>query len=137
MGKLLLGMIIIAISGVGAWFGWHLASEGWRNFQQQDGGLPHKEETAYRIELIKQWSNGIENIEDSEWWDGMGVSFGDKLWYSSLRQYMNREAIEKLEKPRTLIVPSEGRRGFPKKQILLDEVARIEKEWGLTGSPLK
>jgi len=92
-----------------------------------------KETPAYRVELIKQWRDGIESIKDSEWYDAMGISFGDKTWYSSLRQYMKKEAIEGLEKPRTLVVPSEGRKGFPKKQILLDEVARIEKEWGLTG----
>jgi hypothetical protein len=90
---------------------------------------------AQHMKLIKQWRDGIESISDSEWYQhSMGSTlFRDEVWYSSLRQYMNTESIEKLEKPRTLIVPSDSGGQIPKKVILLDEVARIEKEWGLTG----
>lgn len=88
--------------------------------------LPQKEShiRQRRMELITEWRNGIENTEE--------VDFGDKAWYSSLRQYMKKEVIEMLERPRTFIVPG-GRGKSPRKEILLDEVARIEKEWGLTG----
>ncbi len=34
MVRLLIGIFIIAISGVGAWLGWNLASEGWKEFYQ-------------------------------------------------------------------------------------------------------
>jgi hypothetical protein len=127
--KFWLGIFIIAISGVGAWFGWHLASEGWKNWNPQRDKLSQKEETEYRKELIKQWRDGIESVDVSKWHDAVG--YGDEPWYSSLRQYMKKETIEKLERPRTFIVPG-GRGRFPRKQILLDEIAKIEKKWGLT-----
>lgn len=92
--------------------------------------------SSYRMDLIRLWRNGIDSIKDAEWYAHSAdtILFRDKAWYSSLRQYMNKEAIEKLEKqPRILIGPSDSGGKFPKKVILLDEVARIEKEWGLTG----
>jgi len=100
--------------------------------------LPQKEShiTRRRVELIKQWRDAINSIPDAEWYAHSAdtILFRDKAWYSSLRQYMKKEAIKKLEKePRTLIAPSDSGGKIPKKVILLDEVARIEKEWGVTG----
>jgi len=89
-----------------------------------------REREKYRREMIKKWRDAINSIDDS-YFNNMGLPFGDMLWYSSLRLHMKTDIIDKLEKPRTFIVPSDGRQGFPKKQYLLDEIARIEKEWGL------
>jgi hypothetical protein len=86
-----------------------------------------RNQQKYRIEMIKQWRDGIENIKDFK----MGLPCGDMLWYSSLRLHMNEKVIKQIEAPRTYIVPSEGRMGSPVKQRLADEVSRIEKEWGL------
>jgi hypothetical protein len=87
-----------------------------------------------RVELIKQSRTGIESISDSEWYQhGLDdTPFRNTTWYSSLRPYMKKEAIEKLETPRVLLAPKNDGE-IQKKIILLDEVARIEKEWGLTG----
>ena len=82
--------------------------------------------------MIKQWRTGIEGIEDSLW-ERKGLPCGDMAWYSSLRIHMNKEGINKVEynnEDRTLVV-GYCRTGYRIKQALLDEVARIEKEWGL------
>ena len=81
----------------------------------------------YKKKLIKQWRDGIERMKDDS-------GFGDEVWYSSLRPYMKKEVRQMLENERALIT-SGGRGPFPRKEYLLDEVARIEKEWGLTGYP--
>ena len=91
-----------------------------------------RSQQAYRIDMVKQWRTGIEGIEDSLW-ERMGLPCGDTAWYSSLRIHMNKEGINKVEynnEDRTLVV-GYCRTGYRIKQALLDEVARIEKEWGL------
>ena len=82
--------------------------------------------------MIKQWRTGIEGIEDSHW-ERIGLPCGDTAWYSSLRINMNKEAIHRVEYHRDNRILEVGyrRMGYPIKQTLLDEVARIEKEWGL------
>jgi hypothetical protein len=39
MVKLYIGIFIIAFSGVFAWFGWHLASDGYKDWQSQKGSI--------------------------------------------------------------------------------------------------
>ena len=48
--------------------------------------------------------------------------------YSSLRGHLSDAAIRKLEAPRTFYVP-DGRGGDVRRQTLLDEVTRLEKDW--------
>jgi hypothetical protein len=79
----------------------------------------------YRKELIKQWRNDFEEFEyDSH-------RLGDSGTYSALRPHLRAEVRDAIEKPRTAYVPNEGRHGSVKQQMLLDEVARLEKKWGL------
>ena len=61
---------------------------------------------------------------DSQW-------LGDTASYSALRPHLRPEIREKIEKPRTIYVSNEGRGNNVKRQMLLDEIARIDKEWGL------
>jgi hypothetical protein len=79
----------------------------------------------YRKALIKQWRN------DFEVFDYDSHRLGDSATYSSLRPHLRTAVRDAIEKPRTAYVPNEGRGGSVKKQMLLDEIARLEKKWGL------
>lgn len=79
----------------------------------------------YRKALIKQWRN------DFEVFDYDSHRLGDSATYSSLRPHLRTAVRDAIEKPRTAYVPNEGRDGSVKKQMLLDEIARLEKKWGL------
>ena len=48
-----------------------------------------------------------------------------------MRPHLRSEVREQLEKPRTGIVPNEARGDSAERYILSDEIARIEKKWGL------
>jgi hypothetical protein len=79
----------------------------------------------YRTALIKQWRN------DFEVFDYDSHRLGDSAIYSSVRPHLRTAVRDAIEKPRTAYVPNEGRGGSVKKQMLLDEIARLEKKWGL------
>jgi hypothetical protein len=79
----------------------------------------------YRKALIKQWRN------DFEVFDYDSHRLGDSATYSSLRPHLRTAVRDAIEKPRTAYVPNEGRGGSVKKQMLLDEIARLEKKWVL------
>jgi hypothetical protein len=79
----------------------------------------------YRKALIKQWRN------DFEVFDYDSHRLGDSATYSSLRPHLRTAVRDAIEKPRTAYVPNEGRGGCVKKQMLLDEIARLEKKWVL------
>lgn len=80
--------------------------------------------SEYRRELIKKWRDAINDYE--VWRNG----FGDTPEYASLRLHMRQKIIGKFEAPRTFYVPG-GRGEDARKHFLLDEIARIEKKWGL------
>lgn len=74
---------------------------------------------------ITTWSVQIETFDFDE------KDFGDTGWYSSLRLQMTPETIANVEAPRTDYVPG-GRGGNVIKQMLYDEVSRLENEvWKL------
>lgn len=61
--------------------------------------------------------------------------FVSKPCYASIRPFLEKEIIEKVEKgdDHIVVVMGSGRTGGANnfRPILLDEIARIEKEWGL------
>ena len=80
----------------------------------------------HRRELIQNWRKSIDEFDfDSD-------NFGNTSTYAAMRPHMRKEAIAKFEAQRTVYVAPDGGRGdnLPK-QWALDEVARIEQEWGL------
>lgn len=86
-----------------------------------------RDRQQYRRELIQTWRDAIERHDD---FTSEENSFGDTDAYASLRPHMSEEVIKKFEAPRTVYV-SGGRGESVKKQMLLDEIARIESNWGL------
>lgn len=83
----------------------------------------------YRKELISNWKTTLEATEFNTPEGQSG--FGSSPAYSSLRSHMNKEVIEKFEAKYTVYI-SGGRGDDVKKQMLLDEVSRLEKKWGLS-----
>jgi hypothetical protein len=79
----------------------------------------------YRQEHIKKWRSALESFDFDR------HSLGDSGAYLSLQPHLRAEVRDAIEKPRTAGVPSEALGGNVKKRMLLDEVARLEKEWGL------
>src|SRR5215204_6490343 len=80
---------------------------------------------AYRQRHISAWRKHIQTFRFHE------GSFTSTSVYAQMRPHLRREVRERLEKPRTTIIPNEARGEVAEKYMLLDEVARIEKEWGL------
>jgi|SRR5215211_853963 len=81
--------------------------------------------TDHRRALIKQWRSDFQQF------DYDAHRLGDSAAYSALRPHLRPEVREAIEKPRTAYVSNEGRAGSVKKHLLLDEIARLEKKWGL------
>lgn len=77
----------------------------------------------YRKELITSWRNYLENQHMEE-------LILESPVYSAIRPHLKPEVISDIENQRMAHVPG-GRGGNVKKQMILDEVARIEKEWKL------
>jgi hypothetical protein len=90
-------------------------------------GLDEKQQSKieYRKERIEGWREAIEDFDFENKW------FGDTVWYSEIRLYLKQDIVKRIEAPRTLIVPAEGRGEHAVKYILLDEIARLEREWDL------
>lgn len=87
-----------------------------------------RERQVYRRDLVKTWRVAI----DAEEFDLMDAqsNFAGTAVYSSLRANLMPEIIQKIEAPRTFYAG--GSRGdHIRKQMLLDEVARLEKKWGI------
>lgn len=84
----------------------------------------HESRAEYRRQQVKAWRVAISDYE--VWNNG----FGSTPEYSALRSHMRPEVIAKFEAPRTFYVGG-GRGDDVRKHMLLDEVARIEKQWKL------
>lgn len=83
---------------------------------------------AARRSQIEEWRAAIEraNFNDEQTLE----EFSSASTYSSLRQRMRSSVIEKFEKDRTIYIG--GSRGNDvRRHMLLDEVARLEREWKL------
>jgi len=87
-----------------------------------------RELLAHRRRLITLWRTTIggHNFNSPE----ERSDFGSSTAYSSLRPLMRPEIVEKFEAARTFYVGG-GRGEDVRTQMLLDEVARIERMWDL------
>lgn len=79
---------------------------------------------AYRTALIRSWRTEIDKEIE------LPLNFGDSSVYAALRAHMNILVIKQFEAPRTVYV-SGGRGTNVRKQMLTDEISRIEKDWKL------
>ncbi len=79
-----------------------------------------------RRKRIEEWRSAIRNHQFGDY-----PRFASTVAYSQMRPYLRPEVIEMLEAPRTFHVGNEARGDSAYRTALLDEVARIEKEWGL------
>jgi hypothetical protein len=86
--------------------------------------VKREQRTEYRRRQVKAWRDAISDF--AVWNNG----FGSTPEYSSLRAHMRPEIIAKFEAAHTFYVPG-GRGDDVRKHMLLDEIARIEKEWNL------
>jgi cell division protein FtsB len=79
-----------------------------------------------RRKRIEDWRSAINNHEF-----GGYPRFASTVAYSQMKPHLRLEVVEMLEAPRTFHVGNEARGDSAYGYTLLDEVARIEKEWGL------
>jgi hypothetical protein len=83
---------------------------------------------AHRRKLIESWRTAVE-AEEYDFIDYQSTFLASAV-YSSLRPHLSSEVVRKVEAPRTVYVG--GARGdFVRHYMLLDEVARLERLWGL------
>lgn len=83
---------------------------------------------AARRSKINEWRAAIERANFNDY-RALG-EFATSSTYSSLRQRMQPAIIDKFEKGRTFYIGG-GRGDDVRKHMLLDEVARLEREWKL------
>ena len=119
MSELLVGLVS-ATAGFASgllvpWVKWHIEKK--------------REQFAHRRELVKGWRIAIE-AEEHDVGDA-GSNFLSSAHYSSLRAHMEADAIAKIEAIHTVYVTG-VRGGHYRNQLLLDEVARLEKKWLLS-----
>jgi hypothetical protein len=77
----------------------------------------------YRRDLIKTWRGDVEHFT----WDK--GDFRLTVTYSAIKPHLRDEARRSLQSGKPLST-EDGREAWHK-EMLLDEAARIEKEWGL------
>jgi hypothetical protein len=77
-----------------------------------------------RYDLLDSWRAGIASMVSTDHDDFIRTD-----WYETLRPYLREGRRTQLEKPGTVIVPSESGRGV--KDLFTHEVDRIESGWGL------
>jgi hypothetical protein len=88
----------------------------------------HAERRAYRRRLIESWRVAIE-AEKYDFIDYRSTFLSSAI-YSSMLPHLAPAVVRMIEAPRTIYVGG-GRGDFLRKYTLLDEVARIERLWGL------
>jgi len=87
-----------------------------------------KELKGARKSQISEWRAAIENANFND--ERALEKFAITSTYSSLRQRMRPSVVEKFEKDRTIYIGG-GRGNDVRRHMLLDEVARLEREWKL------
>ncbi|MDT8421974.1 MAG: hypothetical protein RQ754_16220 [Desulfuromonadales bacterium] len=87
-----------------------------------------QERRASRRARIDDWRKAVSEFDFQN--PAFVKTFTTSPEYSALRQYMQATAIEKVEKDRVIYVGG-GRGDDVRKHVLLDEISRLEKEWGL------
>ncbi|MCK0754394.1 hypothetical protein [Chromohalobacter japonicus] len=83
---------------------------------------------AARRSKIEEWRVAIEEADFND--EQALKVFANTSIYSSLRQRMRSSVIEEFEQDRTIYVGG-GRGNDVRRHMLLDEVARLEREWKL------
>lgn len=86
-----------------------------------------RERLSYRRSQVAVWREALAQ-QEFELTDSRSDFLGSAA-YSSLRVQLSDKTRAEVENSR--VFHSEGSRGPHRKNMLLDEVARIEKEWGL------
>lgn len=91
-----------------------------------------REKQEYKLSTIKRWRDYIDAIEGPN----LGSSFQDSVVYSEMKPLLKEDVRKVIEVPRNAIKvparPGIAVEGKKTKQILLDEVSRIEREeWHL------
>lgn len=79
-----------------------------------------------RRERIEQWRAFIQDFDF-----GTTKRFAGEDIYHQMKPYLRTEVIEMFETPRGFYVGNEAHGDSAYRQKLLEEVARIEREWGL------
>lgn len=79
---------------------------------------------------ISQWRNAVEELGPGFRDERRLQKFLSSSVYSEMRTHLLPEVVAKVERPRTAYVGG-GRDDDVLKYTLLDDIARIEKEWGL------
>jgi hypothetical protein len=85
----------------------------------------HRDLQNQRRKRIEDWRLVIRTFDFST------GGFAGTDTYSQMKPYLQSDVVELLETPRTIHVGNEARGDLAYEYTLLDEVARIEKEWGL------
>jgi hypothetical protein len=90
-----------------------------------------RENINERCARIRRWRDAIDNVEG---WH-LDSSFQDTAVYSEMKPHLSKQVREKIEVPRNTLTlkprPGIAINGESNKQLLLDEIVRIEREWGL------
>lgn len=79
-----------------------------------------------RRKRIEEWRYAIQNHEFGDY-----PRFASTVAYSQMKPDLRPEVIKMLEEPTTFHVGNEARGELAYEYTLLDEVARIERKWGL------
>lgn len=83
-----------------------------------------------RRDRISRWRNAVENLGPGFRNESKLQKFLSSSIYSEMRSHLSSETVAMIERPRTAYVGG-GRGDDVRKYTLLDDIARIEKEWGL------
>ena len=87
-----------------------------------------REVRVARRHRIDEWRRTVSGIDFND--ISVAQQFMTSPEYSSLRLHMQDSFIAKLERARTLYIGA-GRGRDVRKHMLLDEISRLEKQWGL------
>jgi hypothetical protein len=86
---------------------------------------PNLSPQEHQRQYIKEWRSAICDFDFST------GTFTSTDMYSQMRPYLPSDITRKLEHPEMVMFGNPTRGKNPRRRILLDEVAKIEKKWGL------
>lgn len=103
--------------------------EGWGISTPLDTNRPAPSSEAVAQERwrgrIEEWRRVVLNF------DFENERFASTDTYSQMKPHLQPEVVKMFEKPRTVHIGNPARGDTTYRYTLLDEIARIEKEWGL------
>ena len=98
-------------------------SEGNHTPASDSANKEHAQNRQERRQRIDEWRSVIHDFDTDR--------FAGTDTYSQMKPHLRPEVIKMLEAPRTFPVGNEARGDTAYRYTLLDEVARIEQEWGV------